>query len=226
VVDEAIENALVAERIRIKQPGGPTLGWGGFDITTSLAWSKRRFKPFEIAQLTDLRDRLTRIPDLDPARYAALSLAEKRAAITRAVEATMESLGIPKSRRPVVQFQNLPPGSFGWMDWRFNPTAGGRLSPASKKGVIVISENLTVGDAVGTAVHEGRHYYQAYQAYMESVGRRSIHPFASDWRANLPGSGGVYHQHAPAYFTQPIEKDAESFGRRLIDLLPARWPTP
>jgi hypothetical protein len=224
LADEAIMHSLLSERIRTQLPGGPVLGWGGFDISTSLAWSKRRFKRFELAQLADLRARLTRIPDLDPARFSALTIAEKKAAITRAVDATMKSLGIPRSRRPIVQFQNLPHGSFGWMDWRFNATGGPRLSPASKRGVIVISENLNVGDAVGTAVHEGRHYYQAYQAYMESLGRRSVHPFATKWRANLPGSGGVYHQHGRAYFTQPIERDAESFGRRLIDLLPARWP--
>jgi hypothetical protein len=227
VADQAIEKALVAERIRVRTPGGPVLGWGGFDVSTSLMWSKRRFKPFEIAQLEQLRTRLTSIPELDPARYAALSMADKKAAIVRSVEATMEVLGIPKSRRPVVQFQNLPAGDFGWMDWRFNPAGGGqRLSPATKRGVIVISENLGVGDAVGTAVHEGRHYYQAYQAYMESVGRKQIHPFAAEWRGNLPGSGGVYHGGGPQYFTQPIERDAESFGRRLIDLFPARWPSP
>ena len=215
-----------AKRVRTIGPTGNVLGWGDFDVTVSRSWRNRRFKPFELAQMRDLQAGLEAIPELDPASFSTLSLRDRQEALKKSVGAAMDALGIPKSRRPRVQFQNLPAGDYGWMEWNFNATPQGRLAPASRRGVIVINENLDVGDAVGTAVHESRHYYQAYQAYQYSVGRQS-HPFSRRWWRNLPGSGGHYYGPGdPRYFRQPIETDAESFGRRVIDLLPPRWPPP
>ncbi|HEU4328280.1 MAG TPA: hypothetical protein VFS21_34400 [Roseiflexaceae bacterium] len=51
-----------------------------------------------------------------------------------------------------------------------------------------------------------------------------LHPHTGEWMPNLPSFGGTYHSGGKAYFTQPIEADAETFGWRVIDLLPARWP--
>ncbi|RKH51832.1 hypothetical protein, partial [Corallococcus llansteffanensis] len=221
-----LETFTTAQRVRKPGPGGSVLGWGDFDISLSRSWSSRRFKRFELAQLRDLRASLEDIPELDPATFGTLSLRDRKRAITRVVDATMDAMGVPRSRRPRVDFQNLAAGDFGWMEWNFGQTPQGRLVPLLKRGSLVISENLDVGDAVGTAVHEARHYYQAYQAYQHSLGRQS-HPFASRWQRNLPGSGGHYYGPGdPRYFRQPIEADAESFGRRLIDLLPARWSPP
>lgn len=221
-----LETFETAQRIRKPGPGGSVLGWGDFDISLSRSWSSRRFKRFELAQLRGLRSALEDIPELDPTSFGTLSLRDRGRAITKVVDATMDAMGVPKSRRPRVDFQNLVPGDFGWMEWNFGQTPQGRLVPLLKRGTLVINQNLEVGDAVGTAVHEARHYYQAYQAYQHSLGRQA-HPFASRWRGNLPGSGGHYYGPGdPRYFRQPIEADAESFGRRLIDLLPARWPPP
>ena len=58
---------------------------------------------------------------------------------------------------------------------------------------------------------------------LESLGRQ-VHPVAPPGRANHPQSGGVYYGPGdPRDITQPLERDAESFGRRVIDILPARW---
>ncbi|WP_375758534.1 hypothetical protein [Corallococcus exercitus] len=215
-----------AKRVRTIGPTGNVLGWGDFDITLSRSWRNRRFKPFELAQMRDLQKGLEAIPELDPATFGTLSLRDRQQALKKSVSAAMDALGIPKSRRPRVEFQNLAAGDYGWMEWNFNVTPQGRLSPMNRRGVIVINENLDVGDAVGTAVHESRHYYQAYQAYQYSLGRQS-HPFSRRWWRNLPGSGGHYYGPGdPRYFRQPIETDAESFGRRVIDLLPPIWPPP
>nr|WP_242589581.1 annexin [Corallococcus macrosporus] len=215
-----------AKRVRTIGPTGNILGWGDFDITVSRSWRSRRFKPFELAQMRDLQKGLEAIPELDPLTYGTLSLRDRQQALKKSVSAAMDALGIPKSRRPRVEFQNLAAGDYGWMEWNFNVTPQGRLSPMNRRGVIVINENLDVGDAVGTAVHESRHYYQAYQAYQYSLGRQS-HPFSRRWWRNLPGSGGHYYGPGdPRYFRQPIETDAESFGRRVIDLLPPIWPPP
>ncbi|RKH12574.1 hypothetical protein D7V97_08015 [Corallococcus sp. CA053C] len=225
-VTQIPKSFAAAQRVRTPAPGGGVLGWGGFDITLSQSWASRRFKRFELAQMHGLRRSLLDIPELDPATFSTLSLRDRQRAIAGAVDASMEALGIPKSRRARVQFQNLAAGDYGWMDWRFGQTPQGRLVPLNKRGVVVINENLDVGDAVGTAIHESRHYYQAYQAYQESLGRQS-HPFSRRWRRNLPGAGGTYYGPAdPRYFRQPIEADAESFGRRVIDLLPPQWPPP
>nr|WP_242594935.1 hypothetical protein [Corallococcus exiguus] len=221
-----IEPFETAKRIRTIGPTGNVLGWGDFDITVSRSWSSRRFKRFELAQMRDLQAGLEDIPELDPSTFSTLSLRDRQQALKKSVGAAMDAMGIPRSRRPQVQFQNLPAGDYGWMEWDFNVTHQGRLAPVSRRGVIVINENLDVGDAVGTAVHESRHYYQAYQAYQYSIGRQS-HPFSRRWWRNLPGSGGHYYGPGdPRYFRQPIETDAESFGRRVIDLLPPRWPPP
>ncbi|NNC18091.1 hypothetical protein HJC22_20470 [Corallococcus exiguus] len=221
-----IEPFETAKRIRTIGPTGNVLGWGDFDITVSRSWSSRRFKRFELAQMRDLQAGLEDIPELDPSTFGTLSLRDRQQALKKSVGAAMDAMGIPRSRRPQVQFQNLPAGDYGWMEWDFNVTHQGRLAPVSRRGVIVINENLDVGDAVGTAVHESRHYYQAYQAYQYSIGRQS-HPFSRRWWRNLPGSGGHYYGPGdPRYFRQPIETDAESFGRRVIDLLPPRWPPP
>ncbi|WP_147447198.1 hypothetical protein [Corallococcus sp. CA054B] len=203
--------------------GGSVLGWGGFDITESQLWQSRKFQPFERAQLRDIRDRLVQIPELDPKRFTGLSPIDKELALREAVEATMEALGIPKSRRPDVLFKRLP-YDYGYMSWNFQKLKGGRLKPYRKRGRLVLARGLTVGEAVGTIVHESRHYYQAYQAYQLSLGRKSAHPLAALWEGNLPGAGGAYHSSGPGYYSQPIEVDAETFGRRLIDLLPGRWP--
>ncbi|RKG76187.1 hypothetical protein D7W79_18390 [Corallococcus exercitus] len=220
---EPFENA---KRVRTIGPTGNVLGWGDFDITVSRSWRIRRFKPFELAQMRDLQAGLEAIPELDPATFGTLSLRDRQQALKKSVGAAMDALGIPQSRRPRVQFQNLAAGDYGWMEWNFHMTPQGRLSPLDRRGVIVINENLDVGDAVGTAVHESRHYYQAYQAYQYSLGRQS-HPFSRRWWRNLPGSGGHYYGPGnPRYFRQPIETDAESFGRRVIDLLPPNWPPP
>ncbi|MFP2896791.1 hypothetical protein [Corallococcus sp. 4LFB] len=221
-----VEPFEAAKRVRTIGPTGNVLGWGDFDITLSRSWRNRRFKPFELAQMRDLQKGLEAIPELDPATFSTLSLRDRQQALKKSVGAAMDALGIPKSRRPRVQFQNLAAGDYGWMEWNFHMTPQGRLSPLNRRGVIVINENLDVGDAVGTAIHESRHYYQAYQAYQYSLGRQS-HPFSRRWWRNLPGSGGHYYGPAdPRYFRQPIETDAESFGRRVIDLLPPRWPPP
>ncbi|AFE05142.1 hypothetical protein COCOR_03294 [Corallococcus coralloides DSM 2259] len=203
--------------------GGSVLGWGGFDITESQLWQSRKFQPFERAQLRDIRDRLVQIPELDPKRFAGLSPIDKELALREAVEATMDALGIPKSRRPDVLFKRLP-YDYGYMSWNFQKLKSGRLKPYRKRGRLVLAKGLTVGEAVGTIVHESRHYYQAYQAYQLSLGRKSAHPLAALWEGNLPGTGGAYHSGGPGYYSQPIEVDAETFGRRLIDLLPGRWP--
>ncbi|NOK15714.1 hypothetical protein [Corallococcus carmarthensis] len=225
-----VENVLDAvtgldetKRVRTRAPGGRVQGWGGFDITESLQWKTRKFQAFERAQLRDIRDRLVQIPELDPRRFNALPPLEKELALREAAEATFEALGIPKSRRPDVLFKRLR-GDYGYMSWNFRRLKGGRLKPYRKRGQLVIAKGLTVGEAVGTIVHESRHYYQAYQAYQQSLGRRSAHPLSALWAGNLPGSGGAYHIAGPRYYSQPIEVDAETFGRRLIDLLPGRWP--
>nr|WP_253906042.1 hypothetical protein [Corallococcus exiguus] len=225
-ITRIIEPFETAKRIRTIGPTGNVLGWGDFDITVSRSWSSRRFKRFELAQMRDLQAGLEDIPELDPSTFSTLSLRDRQQALKKSVGAAMDAMGVPRSRRPQVQFQNLPAGDYGWMEWDFNVTHQGRLAPVSRRGVIVINENLDVGDAVGTAVHESRHYYQAYQAYQYSIGRQS-HPFSRRWWRNLPGSGGHYYGPGdPRYFRQPIETDAESFGRRVIDLLPPRWPPP
>ena len=229
-------------------PGGTVLGWGDFDVSTSLQWSKRRFRPLELQQIKRIGRRLEKIPELtpDPAHWSALSPARKQAALRQAVDDVMTIFRIPPSRRPRVEFYNGPPGDYGSASWRFDPLAGGRLKPQTRRGVLSININSSVGDAVVTVVHEGRHYYQSWEAYQQSIGRRA-HPFATTWRENLPGSGGDYeysYQTAktpaglvyvldsfghkipnPKYFTQPIERDAESFGRRVADRLPLRWRT-
>ncbi|RKH87951.1 hypothetical protein D7Y21_16885 [Corallococcus sp. AB045] len=210
------------KRVRNRIAGGRVLGWGDFDITESLQWKTRKLQAFERAQLRDIRDRLVQIPELDPKRFNALPPLEKELALREAAEATMEALGIPKSRRPEVLFKRLR-GDYGYMSWNFRRLKGGRLKPYRKRGQLVIAKGLTVGEAVGTIVHETRHYYQAYQAYQLSL-RRQAHPLAALWAGNLPGSGGTYHIAGPRYYSQPIEVDAETFGRRLIDLLPGRWP--
>ncbi|MBZ4334585.1 hypothetical protein [Corallococcus sp. AS-1-12] len=223
-VVDAVTGLDETHRVRTRLAGGQVLGWGGFDITESLQWRTRKFQPFERAQLRDIRDRLVQIPELEPKRFNALPPLEKELALREAAEATMEALGIPKSRRPDVLFKRLR-GDYGYMSWNFRRLRGGRLKPYRKRGLLVIAKGLTVGEAVGTIVHESRHYYQAYQAYQLSLQRRA-HPLAALWAGNLPGSGGTYHIAAPRYYSQPIEVDAETFGRRLIDLLPGRWPPP
>ncbi|RKH65327.1 hypothetical protein D7W81_17115 [Corallococcus aberystwythensis] len=210
------------KRVRTRVAGGRVLGWGDFDITESFQWKTRKFQAFERAQLRDIRDRLVQIPELDPRRFNALPPLEKELALREAAEATFEALGIPKSRQPEVLFKRLR-GDYGYMSWNFRRLKGGRLKPYRKRGQLVIAKGLTVGEAVGTIVHETRHYYQAYQAYQLSL-RRRAHPLAALWAGNLPGSGGAYHIAGPRYYSQPIEVDAETFGRRLIDLLPGRWP--
>ncbi|RKH51796.1 hypothetical protein D7Y23_09050 [Corallococcus sp. AB050B] len=221
-----VEPFEAAQRVRTIGPTGNILGWGDFDITVSTSWRSRRFKPFELVQMRDLQARLEKIPTLDPAVYNALSPPARLRALRRAVNATLDAMGVPASRRPIVQIQSLPMHNYGGMKWNFTTTPQGHLSPTHPRGFIVINQNHNVGDAVGTAIHEARHYYQAYQAYQFSLGRQS-HPFARRWWRNLPGSGGHYHGPGnPLYFRQPIEADAESFGRRVIDLLPAQWPPP
>ncbi|WP_158625156.1 annexin [Corallococcus terminator] len=209
-------------RVRTVVPGVGVLGWGGFDISLSQQWSARRFMEFERVQLREIRDRLKQIPELDPRKFNTLRPLERKQALLEAAEITLEALGIPKSRRPDILFKNLR-GDYGYMSWNFRRLRSGRLRPYRKRGRLVIANGLSVGDAVGTIVHESRHYYQAYQAYQLSLGRTS-HPLAGAWAGNLPGSGGTYFIAGPRYYSQPIEADAETFGRRLIDLLPGRWP--
>ncbi|MCY1042083.1 hypothetical protein OV208_12220 [Corallococcus sp. bb12-1] len=209
-------------RVRTVVPGVGVLGWGGFDISLSQQWSARKFMEFERVQLREIRDRLKQIPELDPRKFNTLRPLERKQALLEAAEITLEALGIPKSRRPDILFKNLR-GDYGYMSWNFRRLRSGRLRPYRKRGRLVIANGLSVGDAVGTIVHESRHYYQAYQAYQLSLGRTS-HPLAGVWAGNLPGSGGTYFTVGPRYYSQPIEADAETFGRRLIDLLPGRWP--
>ncbi|RKH35814.1 hypothetical protein D7Y13_06780 [Corallococcus praedator] len=209
-------------RVRTVVPGVGVLGWGGFDISLSQQWSARKFMEFERVQLREIRDRLKQIPELDPRKFSSLRPLEREQALREAAEITLDALGIPKSRRPDILFKNLR-GDYGYMSWNFRRLRSGRLRPYRKRGRLVIATGLSVGDAVGTIVHESRHYYQAYQAYQLSLGRSS-HPLAGAWAGNLPGSGGAYFQAGARYYSQPIEADAETFGRRLIDLLPGRWP--
>ncbi|RYZ43625.1 MAG: hypothetical protein EOO71_02685 [Myxococcaceae bacterium] len=209
-------------RVRTVVPGVGVRGWGGFDISLSQQWSARKFMEFERVQLREIRDRLKQIPELDPRKFSSLRPLEREQALREAAEITLDALGIPRSRRPDILFKNLR-GDYGYMSWNFQRLRSGRLRPYRKRGRLVIATGLSVGDAVGTIVHESRHYYQAYQAYRLSLGRSS-HPLAGAWAANLPGSGGTYFQAGARYYSQPIEADAETFGRRLIDLLPGRWP--
>ncbi|MBE4748856.1 hypothetical protein G4177_11860 [Corallococcus sp. ZKHCc1 1396] len=211
-----------ARRVRTVVPGVGVLGWGGFDISLSQQWSARKFMEFERVQLREIRDRLKQIPELDPRKFSSLRPLERKQALLEAAEITLDALGIPRSRRPDIIFKNLR-GDYGYMSWNFRRLKSGRLKPYRKRGQLVIANGLSVGDAVGTIVHESRHYYQAYQAYQLSLGRTS-HPLAGTWAGNLPGSGGTYFVAGPRYYSQPIEADAETFGRRLIDLLPGRWP--
>ncbi len=223
-----------AERIRTLGPGGQIQGWGGFDISTSMMWApERRFTQWDRQAMEDIAGRLSRIRNLDPAGWSAvgtpgaLNPAQRERAIRRAVVQTLDALGIPRSRRPDIRVQAMSPNRYGWASWQFNQLPNGQLVPQTQRGEIVINSALSVGDAVGTAVHESRHYFQMYQAYRASLGH-AAHPNAARWRPNLPGMpGGTYYTLPdPRYFTQPIETDAESFGRRTTDELPSerRWP--
>ncbi len=66
--------------------------------------------------------------------------------------------------------------------------------------------------------------WQAYQHQVLGRALDRLHPHTGEWMPNLPSFGGTYHSGGSRYFTQPIEADAETFGRRVIDLLPVRWP--
>ncbi|GAB4211633.1 MAG: hypothetical protein OHK0022_46410 [Roseiflexaceae bacterium] len=220
LTDEIAETADDAvERVRHVNPTtGHTEGWGGFDITVSQMWeTKRNFTPGDRQMMQDLKTAYTGLGDLNPKTWATLSARERKRAIQQSIKATMEAMGIPKSRWPKVTLTSLPPGQYGWANW----------SPLSRRGELCINIDNAVGDVVGTVAHESRHYFQMWQAYQHQVLGRALdrlHPHTSDWMGNLPNFGGKYHTSGKAYFTQPIEADAETFGRRVIDMLPARWP--
>lgn len=207
------------ERVRIKLPNGTVLGWGGFDISVSKLWSiKRSFTAWDKQVMQDIARRITQIADFNPATWASKLPLDQRRAARRLVDIVMEAHGIPKSRFPKFEFKPLNPDEYGYAYW----------DPALPRGELVVNSANSIGDIVGTIVHEGRHYFQMWQAYQVTLLGRDIaklHPQTAKWIANIPSFGGVYHTSGKPYFTQPIEVDAESFGRRIIDLLPVRWPS-
>jgi hypothetical protein len=220
--------------IRTPGPGGTVLGWGGFNITESMQWGSARFIEADRQIMTQLRDRIHQAPDLNPDVFPTLSAGRQRQLIRQVVRDTLEALGVPRDRHPRVTFYNGPAGDYGETIWDFRqhaqtgPTSR-RVVPVTRRGEIALNQrNLTVGERAGAAMHEARHYFQTWAAWQESMGR-SIHPRAQRWGANDPAfPHGVYYQPGqPQYFTQPSETDAESFGRRVIDLLYTgrRWPS-
>jgi hypothetical protein len=206
-------------RIRVKLPNGQVLGWGGFDISISKQWSiKRSFTPWDKQVIREIATRITQMPEFNPKVWPTLSPAQQHRAARRLADIVMDVHGIPKSRWPKFEFKPMPQGQYGSAQWILtNP-----------RGTLRVNSNNVVGDIIGTIVHEGRHYFQYWQAYQVNVLNRNIanlHPHAPKWIQNLPKPIGTYYPWThPKYLTQPVEVDAESFGRRVIDLLPIRWP--
>ncbi|HEU4324270.1 MAG TPA: hypothetical protein VFS21_14050 [Roseiflexaceae bacterium] len=210
------------ERVRIKQPNGDVLGWGNFDISFSKLWrTKRSFTAWDKQVIQQISKRITQISQFDPRGWAKLSPAQQQRAARRLVAIVMEAHGIPRARYPKLDFSLLPGDDFGSAYW----------PPQWSRGILEINLNNSIGDVVGTIVHEGRHYFQYWQSYQRFVLGRDLahlHPHTPQWLNNLDDYGGQYiaDDLDPRYFTQPLEADAESFGRRIIDMLPARWPRP
>lgn len=210
-------------KVRTTDSTGTTRGWGGFDVDHSNSWKSRHFDVEDKAMMTRVSQGLQKIDDLDPDAWSTLSEAERKAAIRQSVNETMDAMGIPKSRRPQIKFTNDPAGDYGGAYW----------DVSKPRGELEINLAKEPGDVVGTVVHESRHYYQSWQAYQSEVMGRdlsTLHPDTSKWITNMPehggyyddGSGGLVPNTSP-YFTQPLEQDAETFGRRTLDLLPYPW---